>query len=170
MVAYKGMEKLKPEARKNIQGLQAELWSETLKNPGMLEYDLLPKLLGFAERAWSPAPAYETIENTATRIQAVDKAWNVFANKAGQFEFPRLDHMFGGFNYRIAPPGAMIEDGKLLANTDFPGFIIRYTTDGSEPGKDSPVYNGQVEVSEVVKLVAFNNEGRSSRTVVVNSE
>lgn len=167
VLAFKDMERLKPEARKNIIGLQAELWSETLKNPKMLEYYILPKLLGFAERAWSVAPAYETIENIVARSGSVDDAWNVFVNKVGQYEFPRLDYLFGGLNYRIAPPGAKIEDGKLFANTEFPGFVIRYTTDGSEPGEDSPVYSEPVAVTGIVKLAAFNGKGRASRTVEV---
>ena len=167
--AFRGMEKLKPDARKNVIGLQAELWSETLKNQGMLEYSALPKLLGFAERAWSPAPAYEMVENTGSRIKATDAAWNIFANKIGLYEFPRLDYIFGGFNYRITPPGARIMNGKLYANTDFPGLIIRYTVDGSEPGKDSPVYSEPVEVNGNIKLAAFNKVGRASRTVVVKN-
>jgi hexosaminidase len=167
--AYRDMERLKPEARKNIMGLQAELWSETLKNQDMLEYSALPKLLGFAERAWSQAPAYETIENTAERVKSVDLAWNRFVNQVGLYEFPRLDYLFGGFNYRIAPPGAMIENGILSANTDFPGFTIRYTTDGSEPDQNSKLFSEPVEVSGTVKLKAFNGKGRSSRTVEVMS-
>jgi hexosaminidase len=165
--AYMGMERLKPEARKNILGLQAELWSETLKNPSMLEYSTLPKLLGFAERAWSKVPDYETISNTGVRISAIDAAWNVFASKVGLYEFPRLNYLFGGFNYRIAPPGAKIENGRLYANMDFPGFVIRYTTDGSEPDKNAAMYEQPVEVSGIVKLKAFNSLDRASRFVEV---
>jgi hexosaminidase len=166
-LAYRDMERLKPEARKNILGLQAELWSETLKNQSMLEYSALPKLLGFAERAWSQAPGYETIENNAVRIKAVDTAWNLFVNQVGYNEFPRLNYIFGGFNYRIAPPGAVVRNGKLYANMDFPGFIIRYTTDASEPDKNSQVYNEPVDVNGAVKLKAFNSVGRSSRTIEI---
>jgi len=60
-------------------------------------------------------------------------------------------------------------NGKLYANTDFPGLIIRYTVDGSEPGKDSPVYSEPVEVNGNIKLAAFNKVGRASRTVVVKN-
>lgn len=165
--AYAGMERLKPEARGNILGIQAQLWSETIKNGGMLEYSSLPKLLGFAERAWSKAPAYETMEHTASRIGAIDQAWNIFVNQVGHYQLPRLDYIFGGFNYRIAPPGAVIEQGKLHANTDFPGLVIRYTIDGSEPDDTSPVYQEPVAVTGTVKLKTFNGAGRSSRTVEV---
>ncbi len=166
-LAYRDMDRLKPEARKNILGLQAELWSETLKNQNMLEYCALPKILGFAERAWSQAPAYETIENTEVRVKAVDVAWNKFVNQVGYYEFSRLDYIFGGFNYRIAPPGAVVKDGKLFANMDFPGFVIRYTTDGSEPDENAKVYDEPFEFSGVVKLKAFNGAGRGSRTVEI---
>lgn len=166
-LAYRDMERLKPDARKNILGLQAELWSETLKNQDMLEYSAVPKILGFAERAWSQAPAYETIENTATRVKAVDAAWNKFVNQVGYYEFPRLDYIFGGFNYRIAPPGGVVKDGKLYANMDFPGFVIRYTSDGSEPDEKAETYSEPVEVSGAVKLKAFNGKGRGSRVVEV---
>lgn len=133
----------------------------------MLEYSALPKLLGFAERAWSKAPDYETISNTGVRISAIDAAWNAFVSKVGLYEFPRLNYLFGGFNYRIAPPGAKIENGRLYANMDFPGFVIRYTTDGSEPDKNATVYEQPVEVSGIVKLKAFNSLDRASRSVEV---
>ena len=93
--------------------------------------------------------------------------WNEFTNVVGQREMPRLDYLFGGFNYRLPPPGARIIDGQLYANIDFPGLTIRYTTDGSEPNVDSPVYNGPVIVSGKVTLRSFDTRGRGSRGSVV---
>jgi hexosaminidase len=61
----------------------------------------------------------------------------------------------------------LIENGRLHANTDFPGFIIRYTTDGSEPDVKSAVYCEPVEVSGPVKLRAFNKQGRAGRSIEV---
>jgi hexosaminidase len=80
---------------------------------------------------------------------------------------PRLDYFFGGFNYRLPPPGAVIKEGMLHANIDFPGLNIHYTTDGSEPGADSPLYTGPVEVSGLVMLRTFDTRGRGSRTSAV---
>ncbi|HLF32711.1 MAG TPA: family 20 glycosylhydrolase, partial [Cyclobacteriaceae bacterium] len=51
-------EKLNPAAKKNIVGLQAQLWSETIKGQDMLEYDYLPKMLGLAWNAWNGTPAW----------------------------------------------------------------------------------------------------------------
>lgn len=167
---FKDMERLKPEARRNIIGLQGELWSETIKNQEMLEYYYLPKMLGLAERAWVGQPAWGSVEETEERKNTILDAWNVFANTLGQSEFPRLDYIFGGFNYRIPPPGAVIRDGALYVNNTYPGLTIRYTTDGAEPNEKSTVYDKPVQVSGTVILKAFNSRGRCSRSSEVKGE
>jgi hexosaminidase len=164
---YGSMERLKPENRKNILGLQAQLWSETLKRPDMLEYYVLPKLFAFAEKAWAAAPKWESDPDLKSRTRKIIADWNEFANRIGQRELPRLDYLFGGFNYRISPPGAIIADGVLKANIAYPGMTIRYTTDGSEPTSNSPQYTEPVEVNGAVKLRAFSTTGRSGRVVEV---
>jgi hexosaminidase len=162
-----GMEKLELDSYKRIIGLQAELWSETVKGGTMAEYYYLPKLIGFAERAWVGQASWGMIGDQKKRVAAMDTDWNRFANIVGQREMPRLDYLFGGFSYRIPPPGAVVKEGKLHANIDFPGLTIRYTTDGSEPNADSPVYSEPVEVSGKAMLRAFDTRGRSSRISVV---
>ncbi|MDQ2658432.1 MAG: family 20 glycosylhydrolase, partial [Bacteroidota bacterium] len=166
---YADKEKLKPEARKNILGLEAQLWSETIKGRDMIEYYMLPKLLGFAESAWARERAWETVADPQRREQLYNKEWNVFANTLGQKELQRLSYLQGGYNYRIAPPGAVIREGILHANSDFPGMIIRYTIDGTEPDENSPVWLKPVKVSGHVILKAFDASGRSSRPVALNA-
>jgi len=166
-VEFAGMERLKPEAYGNIIGLQGELWSETIKGGEMLEYYYFPKMIGLAERAWSGQAPWGSIKDIEERIEAMNVAWNEFTNVVGQREMPRLDYLFGGFNYRLPPPGAIIMNGQLYANIDFPGLTIRYTTDGSEPNMDSPVYNGPVQVSGKVTFRSFDTRGRGSRVSVV---
>jgi len=164
---FTGMERLNLDAHKRIVGLQAELWSETVKGGTMAEYYYLPKLIGFAERAWVGQASWGTIGDQEKRVAAMDMDWNRFANIVGQREMPRLDYLHEGFSYRLPPPGAVIKEGKLHANIDFPGLIIRYTTDGSEPGTDSPVYSAPVEVSGKVLLKSFDTRGRGSRVTVL---
>ena len=161
--AFDRMEKLKPEAYENIVGLQGHLWSEFVKGGEMLEYFYMPKLLGLAERAWSGQQEWGSIEETKKRNHVLNQAWNEFANVVGQREMPRLDYLFGGFNYRLPPPGAIVKDGQLFANIDFPGLEIRYTLDGSEPEKNSLIYSGPVDVSGPVGLRSFDSRGRGSR-------
>jgi hexosaminidase len=166
---FKDLERLNEQGRKNILGLQGQLWSETIKGSDMLEYYSLPKMLGLAERAWQGTPSWAAIEDKEKRDAALDQAWNVFANTLAQREFARLDNIFGGFHYRIAPPGARIVDGKLKANTAFPGLTIRYTMDGSEPTTSSKPHDGSLEVSGLIKLKSFSHNGRGSRTIQVET-
>tara|TARA_Y100000294_G_scaffold177169_1_gene201711 strand:+ start:4045 stop:6633 length:2589 start_codon:yes stop_codon:yes gene_type:complete len=164
---YRTRERLKVENRKNIIGLQAQLWSETIKGGNMLEYFYLPKIIAFAESAWASERGWETIEDHTARTKAINKSWNVFANSLAQRELPRLDLVFGGSNYRIPLPGAVVEKRILKANVEFPGLKIRYTSDGSTPDGNSTLYTGPVEVTGTIKLRAFDSAGNASRTSIV---
>ena len=152
----------------NIRGIQGQLWGENAKGQELMEYLAFPKLLGLAERAWAPDPAWAAVEDAATRAGMLAEAWNRFANTVGQRDLPRLDHLSGGVKYRLPLPGARVVGAQLVANVAFPGLTIRYTTDGSEPDERSPEYTDPVAVSGVVKLKTFDTRGRSSRTSVLD--
>ena len=77
-----------------------------------------------------------------------------------------MSYINGSYNYRIPLPGAIIEDGKLLANIEFPGLDLRYTTDGSEPTISSQKYEGPIEVQGEIKMRAFDASGKASRIVI----
>ncbi len=156
--------RLKPEARGNILGIQAQIWSETIKGPDMLEYYYLPRLIAFSETAWTPERKWETIENKEAREKQLSTDWNRIANVIAARELPRLSVLNGGYNYRIPLPGAIVKDGMLYANVQFPGLEIRFTTDGSEPTMQSRLYRNPVKVSGTVKLKSFVSGGRSGRT------
>jgi hexosaminidase len=164
---FAGLERLKPEARKNIVGLQSQLWGETVKGPKMMEYYVLPKLAAFAETAWGQARPWEGEPSAVKRQQWMEEGWNVFANMLGKKELPRLSSLFGGFVYRVPPPGALLEGGMLKANVEYPGLTVKYTTDGSEPVFQSATWKEPVRVSGTLKLKAFDAAGKSSLTVVV---
>lgn len=164
------LEHLKPASRKNVLGVEAQVWSETIKGRDMVEYYMLPKLIGFAESAWAAERSWETIEDKTEREKVVDRQWNVFANTVGKKELPRLSYLNNGYNYRVPPPGAVVEDGKLKANVEYPGLVIRYTTDGKEPGTGSSVYSGPVEIKGRVILRCFDAAGKPSRPVEVEAE
>lgn len=162
-----GLEQMKPEARKNVRGVEAQLWSETVKGRDMAEYYMLPKLLGFAESAWAPERPWETIENRQVREKAIAVGWNVFANTLAQRDLPRLARINGGYTYRLPMPGALVHNGMVSANVELPGLLIRYTTDGSEPTSQSPLYKNPVNMTGTLKLKSFDAAGRSSRSTVV---
>ncbi|HEX6226120.1 MAG TPA: family 20 glycosylhydrolase [Chryseolinea sp.] len=162
------VEHLKPAARKNILGVEAQIWSETIKGRDMVEYYMLPKLVGFAESAWSGERKWENINSKTEREARIQQEWSGFANTLGRLELPRLSYINGGYNYRVPPPGAIIENGMLKANSELPGLVIRFTTDGTEPSSTSAEYKEPVAVSGDVLLTSFDRAGKSSSTVSVS--
>jgi hexosaminidase len=161
------VESLKASARQHILGVEAQVWSETIKGRDMLEYYILPKLIGFSESAWTAERNFETIASKSDREAVIQKQWNVFANALGKRELPRLSYMNGGYNYRVPPPGAVVDDGQLKANVEYPGLIIRYSTDGSEPTLKSPIYENPISISGEVALKTFDSAGKPSKTVSI---
>lgn len=165
----KTMEWLKPEGKSHIKGIQGQLWTETVKTESMLFYYTLPKLLGLAERAWASEPVWEAKRNSPEREKLLNSDWQLFANKVGQHELKKLDHIFGGYSYRVPPPGARIVNEKVEVNTPYPGMTIRYTLDGREPNKESSIYATPVSLNkgQIIKIAVFSSNGRKSRTVTL---
>jgi hexosaminidase len=158
-----GKQRLTDYGKENIIGLQCAVWGENIKSTERLEYMLLPRMLGFAERAWAPDPAWATEPNATKSDSLYQIAWVKFLNILGKRELPRLNYYDGGYNYRVPKPGLMVQDGKYFANEQFPGLTIRYTTDGSEPDTKSPVYNDAVtNAGNTVKFRTFDTKGRGS--------
>lgn len=152
-----------------VAGLQGQLWSETIRTDAQVDYMLFPRLLALAERAWSPAPwtpAYQagaSYEWGDKRVDAVKlkAGWQDFAGRVA-VQFPQLEKM--GIAYRVAPPGARIANGKLEANSMFPGTSIEYRiADGAWTR-----YSGPVAVNGPADLRSRSADGkRASRTVRV---
>jgi hexosaminidase len=163
--ALEGKTSLTEFGKSNIVGIQSPLWSEIIKTPERFEYMLLPKLFGVAERAWAMDPEWATeIDATKSNI-AYTQVWSEFLNIVGKRELPRLDHYAGGYNYRIPTPGVVKENERVIANVQFPGFVIRYTTDGTEPTASSTIYTTPLNSKGTIQLRVFNAEGRAGRTV-----
>lgn len=162
---YANRVRLNDNAKGNIVGIQAPLWAEIINSPERMEYLLLPKLFAVAERAWAVDPDWAVEPDEAKAHEKYAHAWSVFVNEVGKRELPRMDYYGGGFNYRIPTVGVAEKEGNLYANIQLPGMTIRYTTDGSEPTADSPVYGNPVPASGKVSFRAFNTEGRGGRTV-----
>jgi hexosaminidase len=158
-----GKQRLTDYGKTNILGLQSAVWGENIKSTGRLEYMMLPRLLGFAERAWAKNPDWSTETNTAKSDSLYQNAWVNFLNVLGKRELPRLSYYNGGYNYRVPKPGVALQDGKYVANTQFPGLIIRYTTNGQDPDAKSKIYNDAVtNEGNTIKFRAFDTKGRGS--------
>lgn len=122
---------VKPEQKDKIYGISGQALSETIRNPQMVEYFLLPKMLGLTERAWNNDTTY------------TDSEFNAII---GAKEMPRW--AAEGVNFHLRQPGIKISDGKASMNSPYPGAEIRYTTDGTEPNAQSALYTAPVDVKD----------------------
>jgi hexosaminidase len=161
---FVGKDRLTEYGRANIVGIQGNLWSETLGGEGRLDYMMVPKLFGLAERAWAPDPAWATERDPAKSESLYREAWSRFANVIGKRELPRLDREVPGLNYRVPTPGLAAEAGMVRCSAELPGFTLRYTTDGSEPDGRSPEARGPIPFRGTVSCAAFTTTGRKGHT------
>ncbi|WP_263784640.1 family 20 glycosylhydrolase [Salinibacter grassmerensis] len=167
--AFADQVRLADTARKNIRGLQGQLWGETLRSTDRMEYMAVPRLLSLAERAWARQPGWATLDDSEALRARRAEAWTAFANRLGHRELPRLSSRHPDWSYRLPPPGGTVAKGTLKANVALPGLSVRYTTDGTRPTAASPRYTGPVSVPEgaTVRLRTFDTLGRGGRTVTV---
>ena len=147
------------EIKKNIRGMQGQVWAETIRCFDMIAYSLLPKMYGLVERAWNASPDWAS--NPEIRDEALSKYNAVIC----LHEMPRLTEK--GFNFRIAQPGLKVVDGKLHANSNIPGAEIRYTTNGSEPNKDSELWKEPVDCEAKLIYAKAFYLGKESKTTVL---
>lgn len=154
---------------RGIAGLQAQVWSETVRSDAQVDYMLFPRLLALAERAWHRADwevpyaagtAYAYGDPRVDRA-AIVRDWRGFAARVAA-QFPALDA--AGVAYRLAPPGARIANATLEANTEYPGTTIEYRTGGEGWRR----YTGPVAVTGAVTMRSRSPDGkRASRSIVV---
>ena len=154
---------------RKIMGLQAQLWSETTRTDAQVDYQLFPRLLALAERAWhrpawepayAPGAAYAHGDGKVD-VSAIAADWRDFAGRAAA-QLPALDR--AGVTYRLAPPGARIVGGRLEANSELPGTAIEYRVGAGAWRR----YAGPIAAAAPVTLRARTPDGRrASRSVVV---
>ncbi|MGI2257729.1 family 20 glycosylhydrolase [Shewanella sp. GXUN23E] len=163
------------EVGKGVEGIQGQLWSETVRSDQLVDYMLFPRVLMLAERAWHKAEwevpynhqgaVYHANSGYFTPAMRAKQAadWERVANILGQKELAKLDR--AGVEYRLPVPGAIVRDGKLYANVIFPGLAMEYRT---ADGEWLPYVEG-VNVTLPVEIRSIAPDGqRRSRTQAVD--
>lgn len=128
-----------------------------------MQYMTIPRLLAIAELGWS---------------KPEQKDWNAFKQRLSD-QFERLNIM--GINYRIPDlegfnaVNAFIGEGTINVTCLDPTAEIHYTTDGSTPTLQSPVYEGPIKVTETTDFTfcTFRPNGKKgdiAKTRFIKSE
>ena len=173
-VPYRSTEQFPLAKGFKVDGIQAQLWSEAIRSDSAVEFMLYPRLLAVAERAWHKAewtapyqPGKDYNDNDqllsaqASSVQAQD--WAEFSSVIENKILPSFVKY--GIFFRIPPPGAKIENGKLHANNLFSGLQIHFRTVGG----DWQLYEHPTPVTGKIELKSsLLDSHRSSRIIKVN--
>jgi len=163
-------EKINPENRDNIIGIQSQIWGETIVDEDVLDYMFMPNIIVFSQKAWSQDDSWMSISDKEIKNQTLEIEWNKFTNNLGQRVLPIVDEIFGGLSYDLPKPGGIIVNDSLYANTVFPGLDIKYTLDGTVPDSNSENYTTPVKIKtdDVVHLRLFDKKGRGGNDIKVD--
>ncbi|MCU7552576.1 glycoside hydrolase family 20 protein [Chitinophagaceae bacterium LB-8] len=133
---------LNEQQARYVLGAQANLWTEYVTTAEHVEYMILPRMLALAEVVWSPKSAKDWM-GFNERLQSHFRA----------FDQKGLHYSKGDYKVTIKP---FSQNGKLMAtmSTEALNSDIYYTTNGSEPTKQSTKYEGPVQINASMILKA----------------
>jgi len=159
--------RLTDAGRKNVLGIQGEIWSETLRNEALLHDRVHLNLLALTERAWAPQPDWAKEDDLDKLDAGLDEAYARFSNRIDRHELPRLTK--ANIGYHLPEPGVIQSEGKVTANVQYPNSLkVRYTTDGTQPTIASPIYKSPFDaVPGTYRFAAFSSDRRSSNDVTI---
>ncbi|GAB5348640.1 family 20 glycosylhydrolase [Alteriqipengyuania sp. 357] len=157
--------------RHRFAGIQGQIWSETIRDRETLGYQLFPRMLALAEKAWHRAD-WE-LEDGVGKADDPDLAaamqadWNRFASILAAKELGKLTK--AGWSYRLPPPG-VFKDGDLLRfNAGLPSLQIQCDMGSAGGSGWQPAAQcGSAKGERVRFRVVGPERTRSSRIVTVS--
>ena len=153
-------EELNKVEAKHVLGAQANVWTEYMPDGKQVEYMIMPRISALAEVVWSPAEMKDWgdfSQRMTTQYQRYKKMGVNYAKSAFQVSaHPVLD------------PTNKTVNVSLTSEAWQPD--IRYTTDGSEPNKNSKKYSGPFKITKTtpVKAVVLQDGKNMSKALTTN--
>jgi len=143
---------LSVEQARHVLGAQANIWAEYLTAPWQVEHAAFPRMDALAETVWTPADERH-FDDFLKRLPA-------------QFDrYHELGIAYADSAFAVGMH-AQRSDGKggrvaVTLDTQEPSVTIRYTTDGSTPGPNSPIYKHPFDVAlpATVSAASFAADG-----------
>ena len=147
----------KPEYEQLLMGVQASMWTEFCTSAEDVEYMIFPRLLALADVAW---------------VDKGKKDWGGFLKRMDSV----LPHIKGlgitcaesmyNIDHKVSPAeGALTIELSCIR----PDVAIRYTSDGTEPTGQSPLYDTPITVkkTQTIKAATFQDNKQKGKTLVL---
>jgi hypothetical protein len=120
---------LSEEAKARVLGVHGCLWTSQFRDDRTVEqsadYRTWPRLCALAEVGWTAREHRDLAD---------------FEARLGRTHLQRLAAL--GIGYRMPEARATLDRGVVVIEPPLPGAVVRYTTDGHEPGPSSPAWTG----------------------------
>jgi len=144
-------EALSASQARHIIGVQANVFTEHMRSWARVQHAIFPRIAALAESAWSPA-ARKDYSDFLARLPAQLPRYRAFDIAYARTPFEVL-----------ATAGDDRKAGTVRVALENPlGYAIRYTTDGSEPDADSPLYEAPLDAPLPVELRAAAFSGTTA--------
>lgn len=152
-------ERLTEKGKANFLGIKGGLWAETVLAEKQMDYLVFPRFFALAERAWSAKRDYES--ELMFNLGLLQEDYSKFINKIGLHELPKLKEYV---KFRLPSVGVKENNGAIVVNTEYPGFSVYYTLDGSVPTLQSQRYDEAkpllYRAGQVIAFAVVDSEGR----------
>lgn len=135
---------LTTDEEKHILGVQANTWTEYIKDEKHLEYMMFPRALAVAEIGWTPQDMRCWMDFKPRMNKHVE-----LLHKRGVNAFPLSDEL--EVTMDVDTVKKQIE--VYLDAEKYPAEV-RYTTDGTQPDASSPLYKEAIVVKDSAHIVA----------------
>ncbi|KZX54955.1 hypothetical protein A3709_08065 [Halioglobus sp. HI00S01] len=133
--------------RPRILGAQANVWTEYLRDTATVEYACLPRMTALSEVTWTgPGRDWTSFcQRLPALMDTLRQQGHTVADSAWK---PRLE-------FTPATNGGL----SVTMACDMPGTVIHYTTDGSPPTTESPIYRAPLVIQQscVVRCMSVDS-------------
>ncbi|MCH5234735.1 MAG: family 20 glycosylhydrolase [Muribaculaceae bacterium] len=132
-----------------VIGISAQIFGETIRDFGMVKRYLFPRILGLSERAHN---SHATLNE--------NEYFGVITE-----EMPSWDEE--GIDFFVRQPGIVDNNGLIFMNEPYGFGEIRYTLDGSEPTRQSDVYQEPIKAGDYKEIRAKQFIGNSASSTSI---
>ncbi len=144
------MKGLSAKQQQRVMGVQGNMWCEYIPTRERLLFQYFPRILALSELAWTQAAQkdYEKFYSRLPQQFAMLHQLNV------PFRTPSLDGV-----YHV---NAFTREGTMAVSCADPLATVRYTTDGTFPNQQSPLYTTPLKLDETTHFMlrTFAPNGR----------
>ena len=154
---------LNDEEQKHILGAQGNIWTEYISTPEHAEYMSVPRMIALAEVVWTPKKR----QNWKRFIKRLN-------NHYDRLEILDVNYCEGSFKIEINSKTDTSGKVSVHLESEIYDPEIHYTTDGSIPDINSPLYSKAFEIDSttIIKAGFFKDgnliEKNSEKTISIH--